>query len=61
METYETAGPKCPYCGHLHRDLEDFMYDESLTKMDCEHCDKTFNVRAYTSTSWTCTARETGA
>lgn len=57
-ETYETRGPRCPYCQHLHRDLEAFHYNEGLDEMQCESCERDFGVRVYTSTSWTCATKE---
>lgn len=57
-ETYEYVGPKCPYCDHQHRADEAFYYDESMVRMECEACERDFNVRVYTSTTWTCSTRE---
>lgn len=53
-ETFETIGPRCPYCQHLHYPDGPSFYDESADNMDCEHCGKEFNVFIYTSTTWTC-------
>ena len=52
-ETYSTAAPICPYCGHEHTHDGGFFYDEDLTQAECEACGKTFGLRVYTSTSWT--------
>jgi hypothetical protein len=57
-DTYSTAGPLCPYCGHQHRADDPFYYDEGVTQMECEHCDLKFDVRIYTQTSWSCDKRE---
>lgn len=54
-ETYETTGARCPYCQHLNRPDGAYLYNEDLCDFDCESCDRKFNVRVYTSTSWTCT------
>lgn len=53
-ETYETRGPRCPYCQHMERDLEAFHYDESTTELECGSCGKLFAVSVYSSTSWRC-------
>lgn len=49
---YSTFGPVCPLCGHKHQADEPFYYDEEMTSMDCEACERNFDVRVYTSTSW---------
>ncbi|MBC7168765.1 hypothetical protein [Phenylobacterium sp.] len=53
-ETYETDGPRCPYCGFLHTPDEPFYYDEDTTTLECGKCDREFAMRVYTSTSWSC-------
>lgn len=58
-ETFDTASPVCPYCGYRHDHDGGFFYDESLTEYTCEACDKPFDMRVYTSTSWTCTPQDT--
>lgn len=55
-DTYSTAGPICPYCEHKHRADEPFYFDEDMTRMDCEACDRGFDVHVYTQTSWTTSA-----
>lgn len=52
-DNYSTTGPICPHCEHQHRADEPFYFDEETTDMECEHCDKQFDVMVYTSTSWT--------
>lgn len=54
IHTYETRGARCPYCQHLHEADESYWYDEMLTEHECDDCGKTFEVRVYTSTSWSC-------
>ena len=55
-ETYETEGPKCPYCARQYTADEPHYFDEmAFTEMECDACDRTFKVAVYTSTSWTCT------
>jgi hypothetical protein len=58
---YSTVGPICPHCQHRHRADDAFYYDEDMTRMDCEACDGTFDVRVYTSTSWTSSLPEAAA
>jgi hypothetical protein len=53
-ETYSTCGPICPHCDHAHHDLEADHYDEDFDQMECERCNRSFGVRVYASTSWTC-------
>ena len=36
----------------------DYYFDESMTAMDCDHCERDFAVRVYTQTSWTAKKRE---
>lgn len=52
-EEYSTYGPICPYCEHQHRADDPVYFDERTTEMQCDHCEKEFAVRIYTSTSWT--------
>jgi len=52
-EIYDSTAPVCPHCGHRQEHDGGFFYDEDLTKCQCEHCDKTFGVIVYVSTSWT--------
>ena len=59
-ETYESEGPKCPYCGRQYTADEAGYYDEmNYTEEECDECGQTFDVSVYTQTTWTCTARET--
>ena len=60
-DTYETEGPKCPYCGRQYTADEGYYYDEMCyTEETCDECDKTFDVSVYTQTTWTCSARNDG-
>lgn len=52
-ENFSSIGPICPHCGHQHRADEPFYFDEDMVRMDCEACDRDFEVRVYTSTNWT--------
>lgn len=53
--TYSTDGPKCPYCARQYTADEPHYFDENnYTEEDCDDCGKKFEVRVYTSTSWTC-------
>jgi hypothetical protein len=54
QETYETKGPRCPYCQHLHQPDEPFYWSEETTDMECEHCDRGFEMELFVSYSWTC-------
>jgi len=56
--TFNTDAPGCPYCGHKQSHDGGYFYNEDLTETECDHCQKTFDVEVYHSTSWTCTARE---
>lgn len=56
-ETYSTFAPVCPYCEHEQDHDGGALYDESLTDLECEMCYGIFDVRVYTSTSWTCKPR----
>ena len=58
VDSYSTIGPICPHCDHQHRADEAFYFDESMTAMDCDHCERDFAVRVYTQTSWTAKKRE---
>lgn len=55
VEHYSTSGPICPYCNHYHQADEPFYYDEDMARMDCERCERAFDVRVITQTSWTTT------
>ena len=57
-DIYCTDAPQCPYCGHVQDHDGGYFYDEGLTEIDCESCDRMFNVRVYTSTTWTCSPRD---
>jgi transposase-like protein len=59
-ETFSTVAPVCPYCEHQHEHDDGFFYDENLHSYQCESCGYTFDMSIYTSTSWSCTAREEG-
>jgi len=49
---YSTNGPICPYCNHQHYPDGPYFYDDSVTELECENCDKTFDVRITTTTTW---------
>lgn len=53
-ETYSNSAPTCPHCGHVQGHDGGYFYDEGMTDFECETCGKEFEVRVYTSTSWTC-------
>ena len=57
-ETYSDLGPICPHCGREYTADEPFYYDEMLTELECDECEKTFNVRVYHDVSWTCTVKD---
>jgi len=58
IETYETEGPKCPYCGRQYTADDPVYFDEiRYTEETCDECGNTFDVEVYTSTSWTCSTR----
>lgn len=58
--SYSTKGPICPNCEHQHQADEPFYFDEDMTWMDCEHCDRVFVVEVHTQTSWITEKREDG-
>jgi C4-type Zn-finger protein len=61
-ETYESEGPKCPYCGRQYTADEDSYFDEiNYTEEVCDNCERAFDVSVYTSTTWTCTPRALSA
>lgn len=56
---YSTIGPICPYCDHQHYADEPFYFDGDMSRMDCERCERDFDVEVYTSTSWSSQVRAT--
>ena len=56
-ETYETSGPRCPYCKHLHEPEDGYWHDEMLTEAECAACEQVFDVYVHRHTSWTCTGK----
>lgn len=57
--TYESEGPKCPYCGRQFTADEACYYDElRYTQDDCDECGRTFDVEVYHSVSWRCSPRD---
>ena len=58
-ETYESEGPKCPHCGRQYTADEAHYFDEmNYTEEVCDECHKPFKVLVYSSTTWTCSAKE---
>lgn len=58
-QTYESAGPKCPYCGRQYTADEAHYFDEQrYTEETCDECGKAFDVSVYHSVTWTCSTRE---
>ena len=56
--TYESEGPKCPYCGRQYTADEPHYYDyQNYTEETCDECGQTFDVEVCTSTDWSCHAR----
>ncbi len=55
---YESAGPRCPYCDWLHSPDEPFYWDEDTSEMECERCDKEFDLQVHTTTCWTSHRKE---
>lgn len=52
-------GIKCPYCGHLHNESEDWSgqctywgSEDGANEYECQHCSLTFRVREIVSRSW---------
>lgn len=54
VRTFEVTGPRCPYCQHLHMPDDPVFFDEMMTELECEECMKTFEMRVFVQTSWTC-------
>lgn len=53
-ETYNTDAPECPYCGHKQQHDGGYLYDEDLTEIECDGCQRTYDVEVFHRTSWTC-------
>ena len=57
VQHYSTDAPICPYCHEKQSHDGGYWYDEMRCEAECGHCDKTFAVSVYTSTSWTTEAK----
>lgn len=58
-DTYSHEGPQCPYCGRQYIADEPGYYDEmGYTEETCDSCGNTFDVEVYSTTSWTCSAKD---
>jgi transposase-like protein len=55
---FSTDGPICPYCKHEHKADEPYYYDEEMTRMDCDACERDFDVRVHVRTSWSTQERQ---
>lgn len=54
METYGTDEVICPYCHEVQNDIfEGGYYEADDDEFECDYCEKTFTLSAYTSTSFT--------
>lgn len=54
METYETDEVRCPYCNEIQGDIfEGGYYEADDDEFECDFCEKTFKLSAYTTTSFT--------
>ena len=51
-------GVRCPYCDHMHHPFDSFYFDEDTTEMECERCDKAFDMQVHVSTSWSSFPKE---
>lgn len=51
-QEWSTDGPVCPHCSVLITPDENFFYDQSGYRLDCD-CGGHFNVRPDCSWSWT--------
>lgn len=56
-ETYESEGPKCPYCHRQYTADEPCYYSDCYTEETCDNCGNTFDVEVVTTTDWRCTER----
>lgn len=57
-EQYSDEGPICPYCLRQFTADDSSYYNDNLTELDCDDCERTFCVSVYTSTSWTTNAKD---
>ena len=54
LETYNEEFAICPYCKEKHEDCWEWNC-ENETQVDCQNCDKKFNVSSQTNTTYTTT------
>ena len=52
-------GPKCPYCGHVHSECEDWQgvvsfwgTEDKPKEYECGNCDLTFQVNEIVQRTW---------
>ena len=46
--------PICPYCGHMHHNVEDFIFDGAeLDEDECESCGKFFQTERQITVRYT--------
>lgn len=57
--TYESEGPRCPYCGYQITADDPVFYDEQdYTEEECPGCGKIFDVEVCRSVDWSCHRKE---
>lgn len=53
-DTWMAEVPICPYCGHRHIDLNDFVFDNTeLDEDECESCGKFFQTERQITVRYT--------
>lgn len=63
-EVYKADYIICPYCGFVHEDMCDYPWgpefdkDEDSTDIDCDVCEKTFEVTLCIDTTFTTRQKE---
>lgn len=54
LDTLLREVPICPYCGHRHTDLEDFVFDNAeLDEDECNSCGKIFQTERQVTVRYT--------
>ena len=54
-DTYNSDGPECPYCGHVHNPDEEpsHYYNQASETSSCSSCGTDFQMEVSISYSWT--------
>jgi transcription elongation factor Elf1 len=63
-EVYRAVFITCPYCGYVHEDMCDYPWgsmferDEDKVSIDCDVCQKNFEVELHMDTTFTTRQKE---